>query len=51
MKAADLDTEGSSRPETPSDRKWLRVAGAAVAIVLICAIWTFWAWIGRPEAG
>jgi hypothetical protein len=43
MKATDLGRKRDSLPETPLDREWLRVAGAAIAIVLICAIWTFWA--------
>lgn len=40
MKASDLDREPS---ETPTARQWLRVVGAAVALVAICALWTFWA--------
>lgn len=41
MKATDLDEE---RPPSamPAAREWLRVVGAAIAIVLICALWTFW---------
>ena len=42
MKAADLDKEPSPA-EMPTAREWLRVAGAAVALVAICALWTFWA--------
>ena len=42
MKASDLDKEPSSA-EMPTAREWLRVVGAAVAIVLICVVWTFWA--------
>jgi hypothetical protein len=44
MEATDMDTRDISRaaPETPADRDWLRVVGAGVAIVLICAVWTFW---------
>ena len=38
MRASNLDKERS-----PTKREWLRVAGAAVAIVLICVLWTFWA--------
>jgi hypothetical protein len=43
MKASDFDRQEASLPETPSDREWLRVVGAGVALVLVCAIWTFWA--------
>ena len=42
MKASDLDKE-PPQPEMPTAREWLRVVGAAVAIVLICVLWTFWA--------
>jgi hypothetical protein len=42
MKASDLDKE-ASHPEMPTAREWLRVIGAALAIVAICALWTFWA--------
>ena len=42
MRASNLDKE-RSHPEMPTIREWLRVAGAAVAIVLICVLWTFWA--------
>ncbi len=41
MKASDLDKE-PPHPEMPTTREWLRVVGAAVAIVLICVLWTFW---------
>jgi hypothetical protein len=41
MKASDLDKEPS--PAMPTAREWLRVVGAAVALVAICALWTFWA--------
>jgi hypothetical protein len=39
-----MDTHDIYRaaPEMPADRDWLRVVGAGVAIVLICAVWTFW---------
>ena len=42
MKTSDLDKE---RPpaEMPTAREWLRVIGAALAIVAVCALWTFWA--------
>lgn len=43
MKASDMDRQSAPHRENPTAREWLRVAGAAVAIVLICAIWTFWA--------
>ena len=42
MKASDLDKEPSPA-EMPTAREWLRVVGAAVALVAICALWTFWA--------
>ena len=41
MKASDLDKE-PPHAEMPTTREWLRVVGAAVAIVLICALWTIW---------
>ena len=41
MKASDLDKEPSSAG-MPTAREWLRVVGAAVALVAICALWTFW---------
>jgi hypothetical protein len=41
MKASDLDKEPAPA-EIPSAREWLRVVGAAIAIVLICVLWTFW---------
>jgi hypothetical protein len=42
MKASDLDKEPASAG-MPTAREWLRVIGAALAIVAICALWTFWA--------
>ena len=42
MKASDLDKEPPAG-EMPTAREWLRIAGAAVALVAICALWTFWA--------
>jgi hypothetical protein len=44
MKATDMDTNDTSRdrPERPVDLEWLGAVGAGVAIVLICAVWTFW---------
>jgi hypothetical protein len=42
MKASDLDKEPPNT-EMPTTREWLRVVGAAVALVLLCALWTFWA--------
>jgi hypothetical protein len=41
MKASDIDKE-DMHPVTSSSRQWLRVVGAAIAIVLICFVWTFW---------
>jgi hypothetical protein len=32
----------SVHPVGSSSREWLRVVVAAIAIVLICAVWTFW---------
>jgi len=42
MKASDLDKEPSPAG-MPTAREWLRVVGAAVALVAICALWTIWA--------
>ena len=42
MKASDLDKEPPPA-EMPTAREWLRVVAAAVGIVLICVVWTFWA--------
>ena len=42
MQASDLDKEPPSA-EMPTTREWLRVIGAALAIVAISALWTFWA--------
>ncbi len=42
MKASEFDKE-PPRAEMPTAREWLRVVGAAVALVAICALWTFWA--------
>ena len=42
MKASDLDKKPPPA-EMPSTREWLGVVGAALAIVAICALWTFWA--------
>ena len=38
-----MDEEPAPPVDSPSAREWLRVVGAAVAIVLICVLWTFWA--------
>ena len=43
MKVSDLDKEPPPLPQMPTTREWLRVAGTGIAIVLICALWTFWA--------
>jgi hypothetical protein len=40
MKASDLDRKD---PGTPGAGHWLRVTGAAIGLVVICAVWTFWA--------
>jgi len=37
-----LDKE-PSLPQLTTTREWLRAVGAALAVVLICALWTFWA--------
>jgi hypothetical protein len=42
MDASDLDKK-PPRAGMPTAREWLRVAGAAVALVAICALWTIWA--------
>jgi len=44
MKASDLDGEDVHllAPSVPPSGGWLRVVGVALAVVLICAIWTFW---------
>jgi hypothetical protein len=42
MKATGFDKE-SPPAGMPSAREWLRIVGAAVAIIAICALWTFWA--------
>ena len=45
MKASNMDKQDVHLlpPSVPASGGWLRVAGVALAIVLICAIWTFWA--------
>ncbi|HYR67128.1 MAG TPA: hypothetical protein VEP47_13400 [Reyranella sp.] len=44
MKASDIDKEDmhpvASSP--PPGSSWFRIAGMAIAIVLICFVWTFW---------
>ena len=42
MKASDLDKEPPPAG-MPTAREWLRVVGAAVAIIALCVLWTFWA--------
>jgi hypothetical protein len=42
MKASDLEKEPLPA-EMPTAREWLRAVVAAVAIIAICALWTFWA--------
>jgi len=42
MKVSGLDKE-PALPQMPTSREWLRAVGAAVAVVLICVLWTFWA--------
>jgi hypothetical protein len=41
MKASDLDKEPQSTP-MPTARAWLRVVAAAVAIIVMLVVWTFW---------
>jgi hypothetical protein len=45
MKASDFDRQEASLAETRSDREWLRVVGVGVGVglVLVSALWTFWA--------
>ena len=43
MKASDMDNEGAPPRDVPAAREWLGVVGTALAIVLLCALWTFWA--------
>lgn len=43
MKASNMDNEGAPPTEASAAREWLGVVGAALAIVLLCALWTFWA--------
>ena len=42
MKASDLEKQPPPAG-MPTAREWLRVVGAALAIVAISALWTFWA--------
>jgi hypothetical protein len=42
MKASDFDKEPDSTP-MPAAREWLRVVAAAIVIILISVVWTFWA--------
>jgi hypothetical protein len=42
MEASNLDNEPPP-PPMPTVRDWLRVVAAALAIVMICILWTFWA--------
>ena len=42
MKASS-DLGKKPRAEMPTAREWLRLVGAAVALVAICALWTVWA--------
>lgn len=43
MKASDIDKDSTRSTYVPAAREWLAVVGAALAIVLLCALWTFWA--------
>ena len=42
MKVSDMDKDDTSfrAPEMPTAGEWLGVVGGAVAIVLVCAVWT-----------
>jgi len=44
MKVSDMDKDDapSSVPEMPTAGAWLGIVGGAIAIVLICAVWTLW---------
>lgn len=49
MRASDMDDEDRSLAASPpggdglpSDGYWWLIVGAAIAIVLICALWTVW---------
>jgi hypothetical protein len=42
MKASDLDKEPGPTP-MPVPREWLRVVAAAIVIILLSVMWTFWA--------
>jgi hypothetical protein len=42
VKASDMDEEPAPLVKSPSAREWLRLVGAAIAVVLICVLWTFW---------
>ena len=45
MKASDMNRQDVHllAPSVPASGGWLRVIGIALAILLICTIWTFWA--------
>jgi hypothetical protein len=45
MKVSDMDKqeEPLPLPAMPSTGTWLRVVGAAIALLLICFAWTVWA--------
>jgi hypothetical protein len=44
MKVSDMDKDEASFgvPETPTAGAWLGIVGGAIAIVLVCAVWTLW---------
>jgi hypothetical protein len=45
MKASDMNKQDVHllAPSVPASGGWLRVIGIALAILLICTIWTVWA--------
>jgi hypothetical protein len=44
MKVSDMDKDDTSfhAPEIPTAGTWLGIVGGAIAIVLVCAVWTLW---------
>jgi hypothetical protein len=44
MKVSDMDKDEApfSVPETLMAGAWLGIVGGAIALVLVCAIWTLW---------
>jgi hypothetical protein len=42
MKASDVDKDQPPLRQAPTTREWARVVGAAIVLVLIFTVWTFW---------